>query len=125
MRKMPQKKEVGAQQVVADLEKAGIPLRKDLELTRTQQDLFKTADTKERSKIVEALVSTYSANIKKIEEARKNDPEIRENEKNPEYKRAMDQLLKGLKDGLNDLVTAQFDYGKVVRKTEFQKERTA
>ncbi len=122
---MPKKKDMPVrEQVNVDLQAAGVPLKKDMELISRNQEIFHNPETdnKVRSEIVEDLVTIISADIKKIETARKTDPTIRENESNPEYKKAMDELLKGLRAGLNDLTTAQFGYGKVASKSEFLKE---
>lgn len=133
--KMPKKGEETSikEQVRTDLQAAGMNISEDRKTIAEQMEIFRNPELvaeetgsspdKVRAEIVDDLVSIISGDIEKISEIRATNPVIRENERNPEYKKAMDGLLKELKGGLKDLVNAQFEYGRTAStKPEFQKE---
>jgi hypothetical protein len=89
-------------QVKGDLEKFGVPIARDMKIYETQKELLSKPGVAPEIKkeILQDLATILRADIKLIEEKRATLPGFQINERNPEYKSAMDSYVAGLEKAL-------------------------
>lgn len=111
--KMPKKKDMSVrEQVIVDLNTAGVQIDRDRKIISDNQVIFNNPETTKevRAEILEDIVIIIEADLKHIEEARHDSPEIKAKESNPEYKKAMDDIVKSFGEGLADLKKARLEF---------------
>jgi hypothetical protein len=126
--KMPKKEgELSSkEQAVADLQAAGININNDRKTVEEQMEIFRNpkplaeetgSDPNAlRAEILEDLIAIIEGDLEDITNARRDSPGIQINERNPEYKKAMDELVSGLESGLKDLKKSRLEFIDAYRK---------
>gem|GEM_PF-4968770 len=106
----PKKKDPMREQVKTDLEAAGVQISRDLRIYETNKPIVENLENSPAVRIETAkdLITVLEADLEHIAEAREL-PGIQMNERNPEYKKAMDEYVKGINNALGTLKKVRLD----------------
>ena len=99
-------------QVKEDLREAGLQIDEHRDAYAESKARFEDPSTphEEKAEIVKDLISLIEGDLEKIKKAREDLPGIQINERNPEYREAMDGYVKKLENSLSTLKRARLDY---------------
>jgi hypothetical protein len=109
--KMPQKKkDPMREQVKSDLEAAGVQISRDLNIYETNKPIVENPENDPAVRIETAkdMITILEADLEHISKAREL-PGIQINERNPEYKQAMDEYVKGINNALGTLKSVRLE----------------
>jgi acyl-CoA reductase-like NAD-dependent aldehyde dehydrogenase len=99
-------------QVKGDLKDAGVQLDRDMEIYSSNKAVYDNPNTSaaERAEIVKDLITILEADVNKISELRNDTPGFQMKERNPEYKKAMENYVQKMEGALGTLKKARLEY---------------